>query len=211
MSITVLLVDDHELIRQGLAEAFGRREGLEVVAQAATLAQARAAWAAHRPRVVVTDLQLPDGTGLDLARAIRAESDDAGIVMLTMHAGDDQLFAAMEAGVSAFVGKDRPADDVVTATEHAASSPRSFVSAGLIEAVARKLTAPAVPRLSPREREILDLLAEGLGTAEVAKRLYLGESTAKTHIARIYEKLGVANRAQALVAAMRLGLLDHLG
>jgi DNA-binding NarL/FixJ family response regulator len=207
MSTTVLLIDDHELIRQGLGRAFERDEAMTVVGQAGSVAEALSAWQALHPDVVVTDLQLPDGTGLDIIRAVRRESLETGLVMLTMHSRDDQIFAAMEAGASAFVGKDTPAGEVVAAARHAAVSPRSFLCSGLTSAVMRK-ASPVTPRLSQREQEVLDLLAEGLGTSALSARLYMSESTAKTHITRIYQKLDASNRAQALVAAMRLGLLS---
>jgi DNA-binding NarL/FixJ family response regulator len=209
MGTTVLLVDDHELIRQGLARAFERDADMIVVGQAGNVAEGVAAWESLGPDVVVTDLQLPDGHGLDVVRAIRAASDTTGVVVLTMHAGDDQIFAAMEAGASAFVGKDTRATEVVSAAKHAAVAPRTFLCAGLSQAVMRRATTPAPPRLSGREAEVLALLADGLGTGEIASSLYMSESTAKTHITHIYQKLGAANRAQALVTAMRLGLLDH--
>lgn len=210
MSTSVLLIDDHELIRQGLARAFERDDDMTVVGQAGSVSEGVAAFGALRPDVVVSDLQLPDGNGLDAVRAIRATSDSTGLVVLTMHAGDDQIFAAMEAGASAFVGKDSKASDVVSAAKHAAVAPRTFLCAGLSAAMMRRATAPSTPRLSGREEEVLSLLADGLGTGEIASRLYLSESTAKTHITHIYQKLGAANRAQALVTAMRMGLLDHL-
>jgi DNA-binding NarL/FixJ family response regulator len=131
---------------------------------------------------------------------------EAGIVILTMYAGDEQLFGALEAGASAFVAKDAPAEDVVAAARHAAASPTSFTAADLASAMRRRMT-PAGPQLSPREREVLGLLADGLGVAQIAKRLYISESTAKTHISKLYEKLGANNRAQALMTAMRLGLI----
>ena len=209
MGTTVLLVDDHELIRQGLARAFERDDEMTVVGQAGSLKEGVAAWETLQPDVVVTDLQLPDGHGLDVVRAIRATNDTTGVVVLTMHAGDDHIFAAMEAGASAFVGKDTRASEVVSAAKHAAVAPRTFLCAGLSQAVMRRATSPAPPKLSGREAEVLTLLADGLGTGEIASSLYMSESTAKTHITHIYQKLGAANRAQALVAAMRLGLLDH--
>ncbi|KRF36291.1 response regulator transcription factor [Nocardioides sp. Soil805] len=210
MSTTVLLVDDHELIRQGLARAFERDQDMTVIGQAGNVAQARAAYAELSPDVVVTDLQLPDGHGLDVVRSVREVSDATGVVVLTMHAGDDQIFAAMEAGASGFVGKDSRAAEVISAAKHAAVAPRTFLCSGLSAAMVRRATTPATPRLSGREEEVLALLADGLGTGEIAGRLYLSESTAKTHITHIYQKLGAANRAQALVTAMRMGLLDHL-
>ena len=207
--VRVMLVDDHELIRHGLARAFEREPTTEVVAQAGSVAQALSAWAEHSPDVVVTDLQLPDGTGFDIIRAIRQQSATVGLVMLTMHSGDDQIFTAMEAGASAFVGKDAPSSDVVGAARHAHVSPRTFMCTGLAAAMMRRASDDR-PRLSEREQEVLELLAEGLGTGAIAGRLYLSESTAKTHIARIYQKLGATNRAQALVTAMRLGLLSSV-
>ena len=209
MSTTVLLIDDHELIRHGLARAFERDEQMRVVGQAGTVSEGVAAYEQLRPDVVVTDLQLPDGHGLDVVRSLRAISDTVGVVVLTMHAGDDQIFAALEAGASGFVGKDSKATEVVSAAKHAAVAPRTFLCAGLSGAMMRRASSPTPPRLSGREEEVIVLLADGLGTGEIAARLYMSESTAKTHITHIYQKLGAANRAQALVAAMRLGLLEH--
>ena len=205
----VVLVDDHELIRQGLAKAFERDAGMEIVAQAGSVVQALAAYDANKPDVLVTDLQLPDGTGLDIIRAIRQRDETIGLVVVTMHSGDDQIFAAMEAGASGFVGKDAPSRDVVSAARHAATSPRSFLCAGLAAAMMRRASNDT-PKLSARESEVLLLLAEGHGTAAIAGQLFMSESTAKTHIARIYQKLGAANRAQALVTAMRMGLLSSV-
>lgn len=203
---TVLLVDDHELIRQGLAAAFSGADGFDVVGQAGSVAEGVAVAKRLRPQVVVTDVRLPDGSGLDVVRALRARSPSMGLVVLTMYAGDEQLFAAMDAGASAFVGKDSPTSTVLSAARQAAVSPLTFTSAGLEEALRRRMNSTA-PQLSDRERQVLDLLAEGHGVTTIAGRLYVSESTAKAHITRIYEKLGAANRAQALVMAMRAGLL----
>ncbi|KQZ67291.1 response regulator transcription factor [Nocardioides sp. Root151] len=210
MTTRVLLIDDHELIRQGLARAFERQGEMTVIGQAGSVAEGKAAWAALQPDVVVTDLQLPDGTGLEIIRAIRAESASVGLVMLTMHAGDEHIFAAMEAGASAFVGKDSKASEVVQAAGHAAVSPRNFLCSGLTAAMIRRASEPQPTKLTGRETEVLELLAEGLGTVAIAGKLFMSESTAKTHITRIYEKLGATNRAQALVTAMRTGLLSSV-
>lgn len=207
MTTSVILVDDHELIRNGLAGAFTRDKTFQVVGQAGTVGEGIALAEEVTPDVVVIDLQLPDGSGLDLVRTVRKARKDVGLVVLTMYAGDEQIFAAMDAGASAFVGKDSPSTEVVAAARHAAVAPLSFTCAGLPEAMMRRL-ASSNPRLSDRERQVLDLLADGLGVAAIAGKLYISESTAKTHIAKVYEKLGASNRAQALVAAMRSGLID---
>lgn len=204
---TVVLVDDHELIRHGLSRAFERTQDFAVVGQADSLADARTVIEQASPDVVVTDVRLPDGTGLDLVRSLRAQDAEIGIVVLTMYAGDEQLFAALEAGASAFVPKDAPAADVVAAARHALVSPRSFSAAELADAMRRKMTSEE-PRLSAREREVLQLLADGLGVSAIAAKLFVSDSTAKTHISRIYEKLGAANRAQAIMNAVRVGLLS---
>ncbi len=206
MTTSVLLIDDHDLIRQGLRRAFERAEDFTVVGEAANLGQGEQQVASLKPQVVVIDVRLPDGSGLDLVRKMRQHVSGLGIVVLTMYAGDEQLFAALDAGASAFVPKDAPADDVVAAARHAAVSPRSFTAPDLAEAMQRRLK-PTGPQLSPREREVLDLLAEGLGVAAIARKLYISESTAKTHISKIYDKLGAANRAQAIMSAIRAGLI----
>jgi DNA-binding NarL/FixJ family response regulator len=205
---SVVLIDDHELIRHGLAGAFLRSGGFTVAGEAGAVADGLRVARETTPDVVVSDMRLPDGSGLEIVRALRAERPEIGLVVLTMHAGDEQIFAAMEAGASAFVGKDAPSSEVVDAARHAAVSPRSFTCAGLAEAMVRRMSSSS-PRLSDRERQVLDLLAQGLGVAVIAGRLYISESTAKAHVARIYEKLGAANRAQALMAAIRLGLIGE--
>ena len=206
---TVLLIDDHELIRQGLATAFAQSDGFTVAGEAGSVADGIAAARELTPDVVVTDVRLPDGSGLDVVRTLRKERPDVGLVVLTMYAGDEQLFAAMDAGASGFVGKDAPTSSVLSAARQAAVAPLTFTCTGLAEAMLRRMSS-GNPRLSDRERQVLDLLAEGLGVSAIAARLYLSESTAKSHIARIYEKLGAGNRAQALVTAMQMGLITSV-
>jgi DNA-binding NarL/FixJ family response regulator len=203
----VVLVDDHELIRQGLRHAFEAEADFEVVGEAGTLEAGRHVIEEQAPDVVVLDVRLPDGSGLDLARAVRASQPTLGIVILTMYAGDEQLFGALDAGASAFVAKDAPADDVVAAARHAAATPTGFAAASLADAMRRRMD-PSGPRLSPRERQVLQLLADGLPISGIARRLYISESTAKTHISKLYEKLGAGNRAQVLMAALRHGLIE---
>lgn len=205
--ITVLLIDDHELIRNGLGAVLDLEPDLQVVATAGSVAEGIQRYHEVSPDVVVTDLQMQDGTGLDVVRTLRKESDKVGLIVLTMHSGDEQIFAAMQAGASGFVGKDAPSTEVIKAARHAAVSPKAFVCAGLVGAMMRRQSAESTA-LTEREHDVLLLLAEGLNAAAIGQKLYLSESTTKSHIARIYQKLGAANRAQALVTAMRIGLLS---
>jgi DNA-binding NarL/FixJ family response regulator len=206
-TISVLLIDDHELIRDGLGAVLDLEPDLRVIATAGSVQEGIHRAREARPDVVITDLQMQDGTGLDVVRTLRKESDEIGLIVLTMHSGDEQIFAAMQAGASGFVGKDAPSTEVIKAARHAAVSPKAFVCAGLVGAMMRRQSAESTA-LTEREHDVLLLLAEGLNAAAIGQKLYLSESTTKSHIARIYQKLGAANRAQALVTAMRIGLLS---
>ena len=150
----------------------------------------------------------PEGIRAQMREVRRRTAKPFGVDLLA--ALPQQVEAAidviLEEGASAFVAKDSPSDDVIAAARHASVSPRSFAAADLAGAMQRKL-APSGPQLSARELEVLKLLAEGLGVAAIARQLYVSESTAKTHISKIYDKLGAANRAQAIMLAIRSGLL----
>ena len=180
--------------------------GFEVVAEAATCDEARDLARRLDPDVMVVDVRLPDGSGLDVCRDVRRRTRDTAVVVLTMYAGDDEILAAADAGAAAFVAKDAPARDVVEAAGRAAEKPRTYASPELDEARQRREQRPTV-QLSPREREVLQLLADGYGIAQIARELYIGESTAKTHVAKLYDKLGAGNRAQAIMSALALGLV----
>lgn len=208
-AVSVLLVDDHDLVRQGLRRAFEREDDFEVLGEASTVAEAQRLAGETRPDIAVVDIRMPDGSGLDVVSAMRRARRDVGIVVVTMYDDDEHLFAAIEAGASAFVSKAVAASDVIAAARHAAARPLSFVAADLAGAMRRRMN-PTGPQLTRREREVLDLLAEGIGVSGIAGRLYISESTTKTHVARLYDKLGATNRAQAIMAAVRAGLLDKV-
>ena len=208
MTTSVILIDDHELIRQGLRRAFERDPDFDVVGEAGSGSQARELVQSLGPDVVIVDVRLPDINGLEPAKELRAGNPRLGIVILTMYSGDEQLFGALEAGASAFVAKDAPAEDIVAAARHAAVSPRAFTASDLADAMRRRLE-PSGPRLSPRENDVITRLAMGLSVSQIAGELFISESTTKTHISKIYEKLGATNRAQALMTALRLGLIKQ--
>ena len=177
-----------------------------VVAEAGTLAEGAALLHLERPDVLVVDVSLPDGNGLELVRVAREADPDTGIVVLTMHGDDDTLLHALEAGASALVLKSSTLDSVVDAVRRAAAAPDVFAAAGLAAAMRRRQEGHQT-RLTPREGEVLGLLKDGLSIGQVARRLYMSESTVKTHVAKIYDKLGATNRAQALMTAIRQGLV----
>jgi DNA-binding NarL/FixJ family response regulator len=205
--LSAQLVDDHALIREGLRRALERTGRFVVVGESGTLDEARARIRRRPPDVVIVDVKLPDGDGLDLVRELVADYPSMAVVVVTMYGGDEQLLAAMEAGASAFASKDAPVSDVVTAAVQAIAEPRVFRADGLEHALSRQKHNKR-PTLTPREKEVLDLLAEGLGVPEISRRLFISESTTKTHVSKIYDKVGATNRAQAIMAAMRLGLID---
>ena len=207
---SVILVDDHELIRQGLRRAFDRSGEFTVLAEAGSIAEAKKEITQFKPDVVIVDIRLPDGSGLDLVKELRKDNAEMGIVVLSMYSDDQYLFSALDNGASAFVSKDAPAEDVMAAARHASAMPSSFSAPNLAEAMQRRLS-PTGPQLSPREREVLNLLADGLGVAELSKQLYISQSTTKTHVSKLYEKLGAANRAQALMTALNMGLITSEG
>ncbi|MCA1710639.1 MAG: response regulator transcription factor [Actinobacteria bacterium] len=207
MTIRVLLVDDHALIRQGLRRAFEATDDLQVVDEAGSCAQAMALARQHEPQVCVVDVNLGDGSGIDLCKELRAMLPNVGLVVLTMYDGDEHLFGALEAGASAFVLKSSPADDVASAVRQAAASPTAFTANDLAGAMRRRMTQATV-QLTPREHEILQLLGQGMSVAQVSAALFISQSTAKTHMSKLYEKLDASNRTQAVMAAIRLGLLS---
>lgn len=206
MGIGVVVVDAHTLCRHGLAWIADREPDIEIVGEAGSLAQAASRVAAGSPEVVAVAAGLPDGSGLDLVRALRTRDPELGAVVLGPSGDDQALFAAMDAMASAYVATSAPPAEIVAAIRHAAVAPGSFTSADLAQALARRRTGEL---LSPRERQVLALLMDGRSIAAIANSMHLSHSTAKTYTARLYEKLGAANRTQAVMAALRLGLVRH--
>lgn len=208
MTIGIVVVDSHTLIRYGVRELVAQQPDMEIVAECGLAAEAPSVLAAFRPQVVTIDVSLPDGDGLQLARELRDRYADLGIVMLTSKDQDDVLFRALETGVSAFVPKTAPVQELLAAIRHASVAAASFTAAGLAMALSRRKAARTQLALSTRESEVLDLLHSGLSVPAIALRMYISQSTAKTYVSRLYEKLGAANRTQALMIAFRHGLIQ---
>jgi DNA-binding NarL/FixJ family response regulator len=207
MDIRLAIVDGHTLIRYGLRELASQHPEIQIVAECDSMANAWRMLQAVQPDVVTADVTLPDGDGLQLARQMRDLRNDLGIVLLTSNAEDDVMFRALETGVSAFVPKTAPLDELLTAIRHAAVAASSFTATGLAAALARRSAAQDRFALSGRERQVLHLLRDGMSIPAIAQTMFISTSTAKTYVARLYEKLGAANRAQALMTAVRYGLI----
>ncbi len=202
----VLLVDDHALVRQGISSLLGDDGSIVVAGEASSLAGGLALAATVAADVLVVDVSLGDGSGLDLVREMRRRRPAMGIVVLTMHDDDDTLLEALDAGASALVLKSGTADEVVSTVRRAAVAPDAFTAVGLAGALRRRSSA-STPTLTVRELAVLQRLAAGDSVTQAARQLYMSESTVKTHIGKIYDKLDVHNRASAVMAAIRLGLV----
>ncbi len=208
MAIRIVVIDGHTLTRHGLSCLVEEHPDLEIVGQAASVAEAEKLVVLTRPHVVTIDVALPDGDGLSLARSLRDRHRELGIVVLTSLGDDDVLFRALDTGVSAFVAKTAPVEEVLGAIRHAAVAATSFTATGLGDALARRRELDGRFGLSKREREVLVLLRDGLSVPSIARTMYVSPSTAKTYVARLYEKLGASSRAQALMTALRHNLID---
>jgi DNA-binding NarL/FixJ family response regulator len=204
---SLLFVDSHPVTRLGLALMVNGQPDLYTVGQAGTAVEAIGLVGALQPDVVTIGLSLPDRPGLELAAELRDRFEGLGIVIFTARGEDDVLFRALETGASAFVSKTASAPEILGAIRHAAVSASSFSSRGLAAALRRRRDAPALPMLSERERQVLCLLLAGLSIPDLAIRLHISPSTAKTYVARLYDKLGANSKAQALLTAVRLGLV----
>ncbi len=203
--ISVVLIDDHTLVRAGIARLIDSEPDLTVVGEASSVGEGEDMLRRTRPDVMVVDVSMPDGSGLSLVRSARNRSPQLGIVVLTMHNDDETLLEALDAGASALVLKSASADDVIAAVRRAAVAPDAFTAIGLAAAMRRQQTVK--PRLTPRETEVLMMLVGGASVGKTAKALFMSESTVKTHVGKVYDKLDAHNRAEAVMAAVRLGLV----
>jgi DNA-binding NarL/FixJ family response regulator len=207
VSLNVVVADRHTLIRYGLRELLGRYDDIAIAGDCTSGAEAADLVRTARTDVIVMDTILSDGDGLAFARQLRERHSGLGIVIVTAQEDDAVLFRAAEAGASALVTKTAPAEEVIVAVKHAAMAPTAFSAAGLAAALARRNRTTGRPFLSPREAEVLLLLCEGLSVPAVAQKMHISRSTAKSYVARLYQKLSATNRAQALMTAVRYGLI----
>jgi len=193
----VLIVDDHPIIRAGLEQAL-EKANFTICAVAASKNEAIAQIARTNPNLILLDLNLPDGSGFEVANWARGVSDEIGIVILTLNDSPELLLAALAARVSGFVVKSAPLSEVIATLERALISPLSFTASGLHKALKAK---ERLPGLSSRELQVLNALATGKSSKEIARELYLSEATVKTHLSNVYRKLEVNNRVSAVAIA----------
>lgn len=199
----LLIIDDHQIVREGIAN-IASREGIDVVGEASNKEEAIALIAATSPNVITVDLSLPDGSGLEIVKFARKNDQKIGIVVISILDDDSNLIACMNAGASGFVSKTSTLNDILAAIQSAAKSPLSFTSKGLVRAVNSRVFKGT---LTSRELEIIAKLPTGLSGEELARDLFITESTLKTHLGSIYRKLQVRNRSGAVSEAKRRGLI----
>jgi two-component system nitrate/nitrite response regulator NarL len=207
---TVIVADDHPLFREGVVRAVKAWPELELVAQAADGRSALALIQELVPAVAVVDLRLPELDGIAIAHAVARDGLATRVLLLTAFADEVLVYRALEAGASGYVTKDATQEEIARAI-HAVSQGRTQIAPELAGGLARQIRSRSqseAPVLSEREREVLELLCEGLSAPQIGRRLVLGTSTIKSHLSRLYEKLGVSDRAAAVAEAMRRGLVE---
>ncbi|GGM81051.1 DNA-binding response regulator [Lentzea pudingi] len=208
MAIAVLLVDDHEIVRRGLVQLLAQAEDVEVVGQADSATAAVAQAPRLKPDVAIIDVRLPDGDGVTVCREIRSiVQPPPACLMLTSYSDDEALFGAIMAGASGYMLKEVTGNDLVAAVRTLASG-GSLLHAGVTATVLQRLRGgpeedPRYAALSPQERRILDLIAEGMTNRQIANRLFLAEKTVKNYVSSLLHKLGFDRRTEAGVYAAR--------
>ncbi|MCB1077079.1 MAG: response regulator transcription factor [Verrucomicrobiae bacterium] len=201
--ITVMLVDDHFVVRSGLAVSLDLEEDMEIVAEAEDGRQAIERYRQCHPKVVVMDLQLPGFNGIEATERLREIDPDARVLIFSTFARDDEIQAALEAGALGYLQKSAGRDELITALRTVAAG-RAYLPAGLAEHLAGLQLGPAI---TTREREILARVAQGRANKEIASALGIAEDTVKRHVSNIFQKLDVNDRAQATAEAIRRGIV----
>jgi DNA-binding NarL/FixJ family response regulator len=205
--IRILLADDHPVVRAGLRGMLGAEPDLTVVGEASSGPQAEALCAELLPDIVLMDLRMPGGGGVESINRIRLAGLPCRVIVLTTYETDGDILRAVEAGAAGYLLKDLARSELADAVRAAARGETVLAPSVAARLVDQLRTKPDRPRLSERETAVLRLVADGLTNAEIGRRLYIGESTVKTHLLRVFGKLAVTDRTAAVTTAMRHGLL----
>ncbi|MGD2043676.1 MAG: response regulator transcription factor [Acidimicrobiia bacterium] len=217
MTIRVVVVDDQALVRDGFGMVLDHEDDIEVVGEAGTGVEAIETTRTHRPDVVLMDIRMPEMDGLEATRRIVAESDwPVKVIILTTFDADEYVYEALKAGASGFVLKDIPRTELVAAVRTVADGGALLspsITKRLIGSFTQRLaadtsTSARLERLTDREREVLTAIGRGYNNAEIAEQLFIGSATVKTHINSLFTKLGLRDRAQAVVFAYESGLVE---
>jgi DNA-binding NarL/FixJ family response regulator len=206
--VSIVVVDDHWLVRLGLTNLFGNMRRFKLLAEASTAAEAVAAVRTHRPDVVIMDVRLPDDSGVEACRQIRSDNPTTRVIMLTSFSDEEAVIAAILAGASGYVLKQSDPERLIAAVETAAAG-GSLLDPAVSDTILHWMRGPAtasqsVDRLSEQERKILPLIAEGKTNRQIAAELYLSEHTVKTYVSSLLKKLQLARRAEAAAYIARL-------
>ncbi|MFG2363446.1 response regulator [Streptomyces mirabilis] len=206
--ITLLIVDDHPVVRDGLRGMFESAPGFTVLGEAANGVEAVALTASLDPDVVLTDLRMPGGNGVEAIAELTRRGARAKVLVLTTYDTDSDTLPAIEAGATGYLLKDAPREELFTAVRAAAQG-RTVLSPAVASRLVSAVRAPAPTQdsLSAREREVLALVAKGTSNREIARVLFISEATVKTHLTHLYAKLGVNDRAAAVAVAYDRGIL----
>lgn len=208
--IRIVVADDHPIVRAGIVGLLETAPGIEVVGEAADGAEAVELAASEHPDLVLMDLRMPDVDGASATASIVAAGHGTRVLVLTTYETDDHILAAIEAGASGYLLKAAPQAEILAGIRAVAAGETVLapsIAAKLVSRVRADAASVAPPTLSPREREVLALVAEGRSNPEIARTLYIGEATVKTHLLHVFEKLDVNDRTRAVTRAMELGLL----
>ena len=209
-ALRILIVDDHPVVRTGLAGMLGAEDDLEVVGEAGDGEEAVAFAHRLRPDVVLMDLRMPRVDGAEATARIIASDPDIKVLVLTTYDTDSDIVRAVEAGATGYLLKDTPRVELAAAVRAAARG-ETVLAPPVAARLVGRLRAPAKEQLTPREAEVLAAVARGLSNAEVGKVLFIGEATVKTHLLRIFAKLGVDDRTAAVTRAYERGILPTPG
>jgi two-component system, NarL family, response regulator DevR len=209
----IMIVDDHEVVRFGLSNLLTRQPGWQVVAEAGTMVEAIHLADAHEPDVVVMDIRLSDGSGVEACREIKKAHPQTKVIMLTSFAEDDLLFNAISAGAAGYVLKQVGNTDLLRTIETVARGEALLdpsVTGRVLAKLRESIRTEAFADLSEQELKVLALIAQGKTNKEIATHLYLGEGTVRNYVSNILGKLGLSNRAEASAYAIRHNLEDYL-